>query len=108
MPLIHVTYEPADVSFEQSTREKLTKFARQLRWSGFEKEADRIQLILDGAALDQSSPACRMADLAILRAGLKTLKELSSKATLTQSDLGALRCTELSVARLATNSSTLQ
>jgi hypothetical protein len=53
------------VSFEQSTSEKLTKLIRKLRWSGFEKEADWIQLVLDGVAQDQSSSACLMADLRI-------------------------------------------
>ena len=54
MPLRHAAYGPSNVSFEQSTSEKLTKLVRKLRWSGFEHEADRIQLVLNGVAQDQS------------------------------------------------------
>jgi hypothetical protein len=67
MPLRHAAYGPSSVSFEQSTSEKMTKLIRKLRWSGFEKEADWIQLVLDGVAQDQSSLACLMTDLRILR-----------------------------------------
>jgi hypothetical protein len=54
MPLRHAAYGPSNLSFEQSTSEKLTKLVRKLRWSGFEHEADRIQLVLNGVAQDQS------------------------------------------------------
>jgi len=107
MPLRHAAYGPSNVSFEQSTSEKLTKLVRKLRWGGFEHEAGWIQLVLNGVAQDQSSLACRMADLRILRVVVKTLKELPSGATMDQSERGA-RLAELSFAGLAVNSSTLR
>ena len=57
MPVRHAAYGPSSVSFEQSTSEKFTKLIRKLRWSGFEKEANWIQLVFDGVAQDQSSLA---------------------------------------------------
>jgi hypothetical protein len=86
MPLRHAAYGPSNVSFEQSTSEKLTKLVRKLRWSGFEHEADRIQLVLNGVAQDQSSLACRMSDPRILPVVVMTLKELPSGATMDQSE----------------------
>lgn len=108
MPINHVADAPPNVWFEQSDREKLTKLVRKLRWSGFEEEADQIQLILSGVAQERSFLTCRMADLRLLRVVVKTLEELSSGITLAQPNLGSGPGAELSVARLATKCSTLQ
>jgi hypothetical protein len=60
MPVGQIPDELSNVLAYQLASDKLTKLVRKLRWIGREKEARRIQRILDDAVLAEASSRFRV------------------------------------------------